>query len=315
MFLELNNVYKSYGENMVLKNITFSLEKGKILCLLGPSGCGKTTILNSIGGFININSGKIFLDGVDITNLEPEDRNVSTVFQSYGLFNHKNVIDNVKYGLKFRKFSKDEMNIKALEIIEMVGLKGYEKRRITELSGGQQQRVALARSLVINPKLILLDEPFSNLDENLKDTMRKEIRRLVNLFGMTTILVTHDQEDAFTVADEVILLNNGEITQHSNPRDLYNEPKNQFSLEFIGNSNKFSDGNFNRYEDIKIVDNSEKKGRIIDIVFKGAFIEYSIEVDGVIIKSLELNNGKERNKGDTVYLKYAVKNIKSAVPE
>lgn len=315
MFLELNNVYKSYGENMVLKNITFSLEKGKILCLLGPSGCGKTTILNSIGGFININSGKIFLDGVDITNLEPEDRNVSTVFQSYGLFNHKNVIDNVKYGLKFRKFSKDEMNIKALEIIEMVGLKGYEKRRVTELSGGQQQRVALARSLVINPKLILLDEPFSNLDENLKDTMRKEIRRLVNLFGMTTILVTHDQEDAFTVADEVILLNNGEITQHSNPRDLYNEPKNQFSLDFIGNSNKFSDGNFNRYEDVKIVDNSEKKGRIIDIVFKGAFIEYSIEVDEIIIKSLELNSGKERKKGDIVYLKYNVKNIKSAVPE
>lgn len=315
MFLELNNVYKSYGENMVLKNITFSLEKGKILCLLGPSGCGKTTILNSIGGFVNINSGKIFLDGVDITNLEPEDRNVSTVFQSYGLFNHKNVIDNVKYGLKFRKFSKDEMNIKALEIIEMVGLKGYEKRRITELSGGQQQRVALARSLVINPKLILLDEPFSNLDENLKDTMRKEIRRLVNLFGMTTILVTHDQEDAFTVADEVILLNNGEITQHSNPRDLYNEPKNQFSLDFIGNSNKFSDGNFNRYEDVKIVDNSEKKGRIIDIVFKGAFIEYSIEVDEIIIKSLELNSGKERKKGDIVYLKYNVKNIKSAVPE
>lgn len=311
MFLELKNVEKSYGENKVLEDINFSLEKGKILCLLGPSGCGKTTILNSIGGFINLNSGSIILDGVDITNLSPESRNISTVFQSYGLFTHKNVLENVKYGLKFRKLPKSEMEKKAMGILEVVGLKGFEKRRVTELSGGQQQRVALARSLAVNPKLILLDEPFSNLDENLKEVMRKEIKRLVNMFNMTTILVTHDQEDAFTIADEVILLNKGKIVQHTSPIELYNNPNSKFSLEFIGNSNVFDNGYFNRYEDIKIVSESQTKGEIIDIVFKGAFIEYTVKVEDRVLKTIELNGNVERKIGEIVFLEIKDKKIKA----
>lgn len=309
MFLELKNICKNYGENKVLENINFSLGKGKILCLLGPSGCGKTTILNSIGGFINLNSGNIILDGVDITNFSPENRNVSTVFQSYGLFTNKNVLENVKYGLKFRNFSRSESEKKAREILEIVGLKDFEKRKVTELSGGQQQRVALARSLAVNPKLILLDEPFSNLDENLKDVMRKEIKRLVNIFDMTTILVTHDQEDAFTIADEVILLNKGKIVQHTSPMELYNNPNSKFSLEFIGNSNLLENDKFNRYEDVKIIPKSEIKGEIVDLLFKGAFIEYTIKTEKKLIKTVELNGNIKRKIGEIVYLEITEKEI------
>ena len=215
MFLEVKNLCKTYGDKEVLKDINFSLEEGNILCILGPSGCGKTTILNSIGGFIKNDFGQIILNGEDISLLNPEDRNVSTVFQSYGLFNNKNVLENVAYGLKFRNVKKQDRIKKAMEILEIVGLNGYENRKVYELSGGQRQRVALARSLVINPRLILLDEPFSNLDKNLRITMRNEIKKLVKYFKMTTILVTHDQEDAFTMADRVILMNEGKIIQNS----------------------------------------------------------------------------------------------------
>lgn len=309
MFLEVKNLFKSYSGKEVLTDVNFSLGKGKILCILGPSGCGKTTILNSIGGFIKVDSGKIFLDGIDITDLSPENRNVSTVFQSYGLFNHKNVIENVAYGLKFKKINKSDRIKKSMEILDVVGLNGFENRKIYELSGGQQQRVALARSLIINPSLILLDEPFSNLDENLKAMMRKEIKRLVNLFDMTTILVTHDQEDAFAIADEVILLNKGKIVQHSSPIELYNNPNSKFSLEFIGNSNLFENEKFNRYEDVKIVEKSELQGEILDMVFKGAFIEYTIKFLEKEIKTIELNTNLQRKVGENVFLEFEERKI------
>lgn len=303
MFLEVKNLSKSYFGKKVLSNINFSLEKGKILCILGPSGCGKTTILNLIGGFTKIDGGNIFLSDEDITNLEPEKRNISTVFQSYGLFNYKNVIENVAYGLKFKKMNKSTRMKKALEILEIVGLKGYENRKIYELSGGQQQRVALARSLVINPRLILLDEPFSNLDENLKDTMRKEIKRLVNLFEMTTILVTHDQEDAFTIADKVILMNYGKIEQDSTPIDLYNKPNGEFSLEFIGKSNLLCKNEFVRYEKVKIKENGKNKGIIKNVTFKGATIEYEVELENKkLINLVELNDRTPRKVGEEVNL-------------
>ena len=305
MFLEVKNLSKSYFGKKVLKDVSFSLEKGKILCILGPSGCGKTTILNLIGGFIKADSGKIFLNDDDITNLEPENRNVSTVFQSYGLFTHKNVIENVSYGLKFKKMTKSDRLKKSLEILDIVGLKGYENRKIYELSGGQQQRVALARSLVINPRLILLDEPFSNLDENLKEQMRKEIKRLVNLFDMTTILVTHDQEDAFTIADKVILMNFGKVEQDSTPLELYNKPNGKFSLEFIGKSNLLCKDEFVRYEKVKISENGKEKGIIKNIIFKGATIEYEIELENKkLINLVELNESNERKIGEVVKLIY-----------
>lgn len=311
MFLEIENLTKSYDNKKVLKNISFSLEKGKILCLLGPSGCGKTTILNSIAGFVKIDSGKILLEKENITNLEPENRNISTVFQSYGLFNHKNVIENISYGLKFKKLNKKEILKKSLEMLDIIGLNGYERRKISSLSGGQKQRVAIARSLIVNPRLILLDEPFSNLDENLKESMRKEIKRVVNLFSMTTILVTHDQQDAFTIADKVILINNGNIIQNSTPKELYNEPNSKFSLEFVGKSNKISDNEFVRYENIKICENKKEQGVIKNIIFKGQTIEYEIETENKkVLNLIELNNNKERKIGDIVKLDIEIKKIK-----
>ena len=278
MFLEVKNLNKTYGEKEVLKDVNFSLDEGNILCILGPSGCGKTTILNSIGGFIKNNSGKIFLNGEDISSLNPEDRNISTVFQSYGLFTNKNVLENVAYGLKFRNVKKQDRINKSLEILKIVGLEGYEYRKVHELSGGQRQRVALARSLVISPRLILLDEPFSNLDKNLRITMRNEIKKLVKYFKMTTILVTHDQEDSFTMADRVILMNEGKIIQNSTVTELYNSPNSEFSLSFIGNSNKLDNDNFIRPEKIKIVDyKTDNFAEIISKQFRGSFIEYQLK--------------------------------------
>ena len=312
MFLEVKNLNKTYGEKEVLKDVNFSLDEGNILCILGPSGCGKTTILNSIGGFIKNNSGKIFLNGEDISTLNPEDRNISTVFQSYGLFTNKNVLENVAYGLKFRNVKKQDRINKSLEILKIVGLEGYEYRKVHELSGGQRQRVALARSLVISPRLILLDEPFSNLDKNLRITMRNEIKKLVKYFKMTTILVTHDQEDAFTMADRVILMNEGKIIQNSTVTELYNSPNSEFSLSFIGNSNKLDNDNFIRPEKIKIVDyKTDNFAEIISKQFRGSFIEYQLRLNNKsnILKVIELNTGKEKNIGDNVYIEYELQKL------
>ena len=312
MFLEVKNLNKTYGEKEVLKDVNFSLDEGNILCILGPSGCGKTTILNSIGGFIKNNSGKIFLNGEDISSLNPEDRNISTVFQSYGLFTNKNVLENVAYGLKFRNVKKQDRINKSLEILKIVGLEGYEYRKVHELSGGQRQRVALARSLVISPRLILLDEPFSNLDKNLRITMRNEIKKLVKYFKMTTILVTHDQEDAFTMADRVILMNEGKIIQNSTVTELYNSPNSEFSLSFIGNSNKLDNDNLIRPEKIKIVDyKTDNFAEIISKQFRGSFIEYQLKLNNKsnILKVIELNTGKEKNIGDNVYIEYELQKL------
>ena len=312
MFWEVKNLNKTYGEKEVLKDVNFSLDEGNILCILGPSGCGKTTILNSIGGFIKNNSGKIFLNGEDISSLNPEDRNISTVFQSYGLFTNKNVLENVAYGLKFRNVKKQDRINKSLEILKIVGLEGYEYRKVHELSGGQRQRVALARSLVISPRLILLDEPFSNLDKNLRITMRNEIKKLVKYFKMTTILVTHDQEDAFTMADRVILMNEGKIIQNSTVTELYNSPNSEFSLSFIGNSNKLDNDNFIRPEKIKIVDyKTDNFAEIISKQFRGSFIEYQLKLNNKsnILKVIELNTGKEKNIGDNVYIEYELQKL------
>ena len=286
MFLEVKGISKSYNGKMVLNSASFSLDRGKILCILGPSGCGKTTILNSIDGFIKVDEGDIILDGENITSLNP---------------GHKTVIENVEYGLKFKKIPKSERRKKALDVLVAVGLNGYEKRHIGELSGGQQQRVALARSLVVNPRLILLDEPFSNLDENLKESMRQEIKRLVKHFNMTTILVTHDQEDAFTIADKVILMSEGNIVQDAHPTELYNSPNSVFSLDFIGRSNKLSSGEFVRPEKIRVVGEGGIQAKITKVIFKGAIIEYELTLaTGEILTLVELNSGKYRNLEDIV---------------
>ena len=301
MYLSLKNISKKYKDKEILKNITFDIKEGELVCILGPSGCGKTTLLNIIGGFVSDYSGDVFLSDENINNIPPEKREIATVFQSYGLFTHKNVIDNVSYGLKLLKIDKNTREKRAKEMLEKVGLTGYEKKKIKELSGGEQQRVAIARSMVLNPKLLLLDEPLSNLDVHLRDVMRKEIKRIQKQFGVTMIIVTHDQEDAFKLADRVIVINEGHIEQVGTPEELYKNPKNNFILRFIGENNIIDENLTIRPEEISIKLDSSGEGKVVDVTYLGATVEYLVETpDGNTLKVLTMSTVERFNNGDMV---------------
>ena len=301
MYLSLKNISKKYKDKEILKNITFDIKEGELVCILGPSGCGKTTLLNIIGGFVSDYSGDVFLSDENINNIPPEKREIATVFQSYGLFTHKNVIDNVSYGLKLLKIDKNTREKRAKEMLEKVGLAGYEKKKIKELSGGEQQRVAIARSMVLNPKLLLLDEPLSNLDVHLRDVMRKEIKRIQKQFGVTMIIVTHDQEDAFKLADRVIVINEGHIEQVGTPEELYKEPKNNFISNFIGENNIIDENLVIRPEEISIKLDSSGEGKVVDVTYLGATVEYLVETpDGNTLKVLTMSTVERFNNGDMV---------------
>lgn len=276
MFLEIKNLTKKYGDFYAIKDINFSLEKGELLCLLGPSGCGKSTILKGIGGFIEV-EGNIILNGKDITHTPPEKRGVATVFQSLGLFPHMNVIENIKYGLKFNGTPKNKRDEMAEEMLKTLGLEGFGKRMINELSGGQRQRVALGRSMIVGPELLLLDEPLSSLDAKLQKSMRQEIRDFQKKFDITTIFVTHNQEEAFEIADKIILLNEGKIMQTGVAKEIYEHPANEFVLDFIGSSNTLEDG-YARPEDITL-GSGNTKARIKNIIFKGSFTEVILDTE------------------------------------
>lgn len=308
MFLEVKNISKKYEDKYAIKDVSFSLEKGKFLCLLGPSGSGKSTILHSIGGFIK-HEGEIILDGKSIKNLSPEDRDVSTVFQSFGLFPHMNVLKNVMYGLKFKEKdkSKKEKEAEAREVLCIVGLNGYEKRYPSELSGGEKQRVALARSLVVRPKILLMDEPLSALDAKLRSEMQFEIRRIQREFNITTIFVTHDQKEAFVMADEIIIINHGELVAKGAPMDIYNHPKNEFTLDFIGNKNIIKD-KYVRPEKIRPDANGEEF-IIKDITFNGETIELDIENDEHKLEMLILNDDVNYQIGEKIKVKYEMEDI------
>lgn len=308
MFLEVKNISKKYEDKYAIKDVSFSLEKGKFLCLLGPSGSGKSTILHSIGGFIK-HEGEIILDGKSIKDLSPEDRDVSTVFQSFGLFPHMNVLKNVMYGLKFNEKdkSKKEKEAEAREVLRIVGLNGYEKRYPSELSGGEKQRVALARSLVVRPKILLMDEPLSALDAKLRSEMQFEIRRIQREFNITTIFVTHDQKEAFVMADEIIIINQGELVAKGAPMDIYNHPKNEFTLDFIGNKNIIKD-KYVRPEKIRPDANGEKFV-IKDITFNGETIELDIENDEHKLEMLILNDDVNYQIGEKIKVKYEMEDL------
>lgn len=309
MYLQVKNLSKTYRDSKALDDINFNLEKGKFLSLLGPSGSGKSTIIHSIGGFID-HQGSIILEGEDITDLDPNERNVSTVFQSLGLFDHMTVYGNVSYGLKFnhKDLTKAEKKKQVLEIIEMVGLSGYENRKPHQLSGGERQRVALARSLVVKPKILLMDEPLSALDQKLREKMQLEIRRIHKEFDLTTIFVTHDQAEAFIMADEVIVLDKGKIVDKGSPQQIYNQPSNKKSLDFIGQKNYVKDS-YVRPEQVRI----SKQGEdfvIKDILFKGSDIELIASNKAIELKVLQLNNNLDYQIGDTIKLEYELEHIK-----
>ena len=236
--VEFRNVTKIYGKDFVaVDNISLNVEAGSLVTLLGPSGCGKTTTLRMIAGLESVNRGQILIGGVDITQLPATERDVSMVFQSYALFPHKTVLENVSYGLIFSGFSKPDAAAKAHEGLALVGLEHLGARYPSELSGGQQQRVAVARALVLEPQVLLFDEPLSNLDAKLRRSVRDEIRDLQQKLGLTVVYVTHDQEEALAVSDRIIVMNKGQIAQIGTPRELYETPSDMFVANFIGESN------------------------------------------------------------------------------
>lgn len=276
MYLKIENISKIFEKGRGVKNISFQLEKGELVSFLGPSGCGKTTLLNIIGGFVKNDSGSIYLEDKDITEYPPEKREIVTVFQNYALFPHMNVIENVKYGLKYRGYNKEEQIKLAKEYLKIVGLEGYEKNSVGELSGGQQQRVALARALVLQPKILLLDEPFSNLDAKLKIAMREEIKELQKRLGISMIFVTHDQEEALSISDRIVVMSNGEIVQIGKPEEIYYSPKNRYVAEFIGKINFLEIGN-KRPEEIKMRRDDSGDAIILNREFMGATTLFVVE--------------------------------------
>lgn len=305
--IEFQNIVKSFNDSLVLKGINLSIHENEFVTLLGPSGCGKTTLLRILGGFIQQNEGHVYFDDIEISNVPPYKREINTVFQRYALFPHMNVFDNVAFGLRIKKQDKNTIEQKVKKMLKLVNLEGYEDRPVTLLSGGQQQRVAIARALVNEPMVLLLDEPLGALDLKLRKEMQIELKKIQQEVGITFIYVTHDQEEALTMSDTIVVMNAGEIQQIGTPTDIYNEPENRFVADFIGESNilegvmledykvKFDDQVFEcidygfedhldvdivlRPEDIDIVpiDMGRIKGVIKSSLFKGVHFEVVVE--------------------------------------
>lgn len=305
--IDLFNITKSYGDNEVIKDLTLYIRKNEFLTLLGPSGCGKTTTLRIISGFEKPDSGRVLFDGVDITDLPPHKRKVNTVFQKYSLFPHMNIYENIAFGLRIKKMPEQQIREKVKEVLDLVELSGFQRRMPDSLSGGQQQRIAIARAIVNEPEILLLDEPLGALDLKLRKEMQVELKALQQKTGITFIYVTHDQEEALTMSDTIVVMNNGVIQQIGTPTDIYNEPKNAFVAQFIGESNLLSgvmirdclcefsgcefecvDKGFDKNEDVDIVIRPEDikivapedgmlKGKVISTLFKGVHYEMIVE--------------------------------------
>lgn len=303
MYLELKNISKSFGEKEVVKDLSFSLPKGELLCLLGASGCGKTTTLKMISGFLKTDKGQILVDGQDITTLAPEKRPVSTVFQSYALFPHMSVLENVIYGLKFRGIRKKEAREMGMEYLKIVDMEEYAGSSIGEISGGQQQRVALVRSLITKPKVLLLDEPLSNLDAKLRVKMREEIREIQKKYEITMVFVTHDQEEAMVLGDQIAIMDQGKLVQIGKPEEVYLHPQNDFARDFLGISNRFADIHGNticcRPEELEFAAEGSVKGIVRQEEFLGFYRQYYVETmnhEHIIVRTdrnIKVEEGKE----------------------
>lgn len=305
--IQFKNVVKDFDGQIVLKGIDLDIYENEFVTLLGPSGCGKTTLLRILGGFLEPTEGQVIFDGQDILKLPPYKRELNTVFQKYALFPHMNVYDNIAFGLKIKKMSKDIIEQKVMKMLKLINLEGYEKKNVTLLSGGQQQRVAIARALVNEPSVLLLDEPLGALDLKLRKEMQYELKRIQQEVGITFIFVTHDQEEALTMSDKIVVMKEGEIQQVGTPQDIYNEPVNRYVANFIGESNivpgrmledkkvRFDDITFDcvdvgfkenepvdvviRPEDIDIVpvDQGKMTGTVENVLFKGVHYEVMVE--------------------------------------
>ena len=272
--ISFTDVVKRYDDETILKGVSFEIEEGKFYTLLGPSGCGKTTILRIIAGFSEASEGDVYFEGKRINDVPANQRQVNTVFQDYALFPHMNVFENVAFGLKIKKLPKNKIKEKVEEALRLVRLAGYENREISEMSGGQRQRVAIARAIVNEPKVLLLDEPLSALDLKLRTDMQYELRELQQRLGITFIFVTHDQEEALAMSDEIFVINQGEIVQSGTPVDIYDEPINNFVADFIGESNIIKATMIDDYlieivgKQFECVDGGMRKNEPVEIVIR-----------------------------------------------
>ena len=237
VIIRLQDISKKFEDEVILDKINLSIKDKEFMTFLGPSGCGKTTTLRIIAGFLEADSGQVLFEGKDINNVPPHKRQVNTIFQRYALFPHLNVYENIAFGLRIKKMKEKDISKKVHEMLELVNLKGFQKRNIASLSGGQQQRVAIARALAVEPRVLLLDEPLGALDLKLRKDMQVELKNIQKRMGITFIYVTHDQQEALSMSDTVVVMNGGKIQQIGSPIDIYNEPKNAFVADFIGESN------------------------------------------------------------------------------
>ena len=327
--IELKNLSKNFGDNQVLKGIDLKIYENEFLTLLGPSGCGKTTILRIIAGFEEPSHGQVMFNGEDIAKVPAYKREVNTVFQKYALFPFLNVHDNVAFGLNLKKKDKKEIDEKVTKMLALVGLAGFGNRDITSLSGGQQQRVAIARALVNEPKVLLLDEPLAALDAKLRKGMQAELKKIQKEVGITFIFVTHDQEEALSMSDTIVVMNDGIIQQIGTPMDIYNEPQNRFVANFIGESNiiegvmpkdclvVFDDVQWEcvdkgfkenenievvlRPEDMQVVEPQDGKvsGKIVSKIFMGVHYEYLVETN---IRKYKVHTTKNIEMGSVIGL-------------
>ena len=340
--IEFRNIVKNFDGNFVLKGVNLDIYENEFVTLLGPSGCGKTTLLRILGGFLEADEGSVMFDGEEISDKPPYERELNTVFQKYALFPHLSVFENIAFGLRIKKMSSDVIEQKVMKMLKLIGLEGYENKNVTHMSGGQQQRVAIARALVNEPKVLLLDEPLAALDLKLRKEMQYELKRIQQEVGITFIFVTHDQEEALTMSDKIVVMKGGEIQQVGTPEEIYNEPANSYVANFIGESNiipgimledykvLFDDIVFDcvdfgfkknekvdvviRPEDIDIVEVSKGKmtGEVLSVLFKGVHYEIMVEtvpgttvtVNMHVIRNTDVTSedGKEKISANDFYV-------------
>lgn len=307
MYVELKNINKNFGDYKASDNVNFGVEKGKLIGLLGPSGSGKTTILRMIAGLEIPDSGDIIIDGVRVNDLAASKRGIGFVFQNYALFRYMTVYDNIAFGLRVQKADKKKIDERVRELIKLIGLEGLEKRYPSQLSGGQRQRVAFARALAPNPQLLLLDEPFAAIDAKVRKELRSWLREMIEKLGVTSIFVTHDQDEAIEVADEIIITNKGRIEQTGTPIEIYHNPKTAFTASFFGETTFVDDySKFHNFEHIENVEkaivrpefvkvtkknevqkykSSASHGVTKNVLFRGDSIEVVVDVDGTELKA------------------------------
>ena len=301
--LKIENITKKYGMQIALNDVNAEIERGEFVCILGPSGCGKSTLLRVLAGLENVESGCVYINGRDVTCDAPAKRNFGIVFQSYALFPNLNAKQNIAYGLSGKKLKKAEIEAKVNEVIQTVNLTDHVNKYPQQLSGGQQQRVALARAIVLNPEFLLLDEPLSALDAKVRIMLRRELKNLQRKLGITTIMVTHDQEEALSMADRIIVMNNAVIEQVGTPEEIYENPLTDFVADFIGSVN-FLDGECAiRPENINIVNNGTLTGRVTDIEYRGSFYRLFIDSErGQLLVDVKAEALKNAEKGLIVTL-------------